>query len=70
MNAAANYYTQDRTEMIPALPNSYNKVLEIGCGEGRFRANLELPTEYWGLEPVPEAAEVAREVLEIGRAHV
>ncbi|MBX2874293.1 MAG: class I SAM-dependent methyltransferase [Saprospiraceae bacterium] len=64
MNAAANYYTRDRTEMIPALPNSYNKVLEIGCGEGRFRANLELPTEYWGLEPVPEAAEVAREVLD------
>jgi len=50
--------------MIPALPKHYTTVLEIGCGEGRFRANLDLPHEYWGLEPVRRAAEVAGEKLD------
>ncbi|NRB48385.1 MAG: class I SAM-dependent methyltransferase [Saprospiraceae bacterium] len=64
MNAAPNYYTNHRREMLPALPSYYSKVLEIGCGKGRFRANLEQPHEYWGLEPVPAAAEEARAVLD------
>lgn len=64
MNADATYYTNHRREMIPALPTTYSKVLEIGCGEGRFRANLEQSHEYWGLEPVPTAAQVASGVLD------
>ncbi len=50
--------------MLPALPQSYNRVLEVGCGEGRFRANLDQPHEYWGLEPVLNAAEIAKGVLD------
>lgn len=64
MSTAANYYTHHRREMIPALPQTYNRVLEVGCGEGRFRANLDQRNEYWGLEPVPAAAEIARGVLD------
>lgn len=61
---SSTYYTHHRQEMIPALPQQYTKVLEIGCGEGRFRKNLSLPHEYWGLEPVRTAAKVAEENLD------
>lgn len=64
MSNDENYYIHHRKEMRPALPPKYNRVLEVGCGEGRFRANLDRTHEYWGLEPVPAAAEMARKVLD------
>lgn len=64
MSTAPNYYTHHRREMIPALPQNYTRVLEIGCGEGRFRVNLEQSHEYWGLEPAPAAAKIAQSALD------
>lgn len=53
------YYSQTRAEVARFLPASYEKVLEIGCGAGNFRANLNGTCEYWGVEPVPEIAAAA-----------
>lgn len=64
MNPSAPYYGNSRTEMRAFLPDRYRRVLEIGCGEGTFRQNLELPNEYWGVELVPEAALRAQDRLD------
>lgn len=53
------YYSQTRAEVARLLPENYEKVLEIGCGAGNFRSNLNEHCEYWGIEPVREIAEVA-----------
>lgn len=58
MGEVFSYYNGRRKEVARFLPNSYTKVLEIGCGEGGFRSNLG-PCEYWGIEPTT-AAQVAR----------
>jgi 2-polyprenyl-3-methyl-5-hydroxy-6-metoxy-1,4-benzoquinol methylase len=58
-NASATYYENSRREMIHFLPSHYSKVLEIGCGCGRFRENLSPSCEYWGVEPMPQIAEAA-----------
>jgi 2-polyprenyl-3-methyl-5-hydroxy-6-metoxy-1,4-benzoquinol methylase len=50
--------------MARFLPASYRRVLEIGCGEGAFRANLSRDCEYWGVEPNPDSAAKARAVAD------
>jgi SAM-dependent methyltransferase len=47
--------------MVFFLPAEYSKALEIGCGEGGFRGNLNPGAEVWGIEPDPGAAAAARE---------
>jgi len=64
MAKPAVYYEGRRTDVIPFLPKQYTKVLEIGCGEGRFRKNLHEECEYWGVEPVKPIAEKAQTVLD------
>ena len=64
MTSDTNYHRNFRAEVAAFLPGRYAKVLEIGCGEGRFRANLPAPCEYVGVEPSPAAAQVARGVLD------
>ncbi|MBI5376536.1 MAG: class I SAM-dependent methyltransferase [Candidatus Schekmanbacteria bacterium] len=46
-----SYYQNMRPEIVKFLPCGYSKVLEIGCGEGNFRLNLQQDCEYWGIEP-------------------
>ena len=43
------------------IPVTAQKVLEIGCAAGGFRLNFPEQVEYWGVEPVSEAAEQARQ---------
>lgn len=43
------------------IPEKSQKVLEIGCADGGFRLNFSDGVEYWGVEPVREAAEQARQ---------
>ena len=50
MNELNNYYNNNREEMLDFLPDLYTKVLEIGCGTGRFKDNLNSSCEYWGVE--------------------
>lgn len=59
------YYRAKRSEVAVLLPQLRKgmRVLEIGCGEGGFVDNIQLEVEYWGVEPVIEAAKVAKERL-------
>ncbi len=63
MSNPADYYFGIRPELRPFLPQQYNKVLEIGCGEGNFISNLTHKCEYWGIEPTHNAAESAKRKL-------
>ena len=59
-----NYYRFRRTEMKGFLPKGYNKVLEVGCGEGLFRKTLNADCECWGVECVASAAEKASSLFD------
>ena len=56
-----NYYQNRRPEIYGMIPESAQKVLEIGCAAGGFRLNFPEEVEYWGVEPVREAADQARQ---------
>ncbi|MBU0500869.1 MAG: class I SAM-dependent methyltransferase [Gammaproteobacteria bacterium] len=64
MNSTAAYYQFERQEVAILLPSTYSRVLEIGCGAGRFRGNLSLEHEYWGVEPVKSEAMLASDSLD------
>ena len=53
------YFVHERAEMLPFVPARRHRVLEIGCGEGRFSGALTDVEETWGIEPSP-AAKIAR----------
>lgn len=55
------YYQNRRNEIYAIVPPSANRVLEIGCAAGGFRLNFPTDIEYWGVEPVRDAAEQARQ---------
>ena len=58
------YYENERPEMLPFIPSSAKKALEIGCGHGRFSAQLvKNGIETWGIEPDPHSFEVASKKL-------
>ncbi len=60
------YFAQTRPEMVPFVPISAKRVLDIGCGEGGFGRALkeQRNAEVWGIELVASAAEIARERLD------
>jgi SAM-dependent methyltransferase len=62
--ADVEYYAKHRPEVLPFLPQGPRRVLEVGCGEGRFRANLPSTCEYRGVEPSAAAGRVAATVLD------
>ena len=64
MNNQSQYFRNHRAEVAPFLPLQYHRVLEIGCGEGKFRANLKLPCEYTGVEPSEMVAKFALATLD------
>lgn len=55
------YFGNERREMLPFVPSDARRVLELGCGEGRFGALLKArqSVEVWGVETHPEAARAA-----------
>jgi 2-polyprenyl-3-methyl-5-hydroxy-6-metoxy-1,4-benzoquinol methylase len=63
---AAVYYCQPRPEMLPFVPATTKRVLELGCADGAFAATVKQRggVEVWGIEPSPEAAERARAVID------
>jgi len=62
-NKPINYHNNERDEMVNFLPENYSSVLEVGCGEGKFRKYLTQNTEYWGIEPDQSAAQIAQKTL-------
>jgi 2-polyprenyl-3-methyl-5-hydroxy-6-metoxy-1,4-benzoquinol methylase len=60
------YYTQTRAEMLPFIPKDAKRILDVGCGEGRFGQQLKgkLNAEVWGVEMFEAAAEIARQRLD------
>ncbi len=52
------YYSATRSDMLKYINNSPKRILEIGCGTGRFAMNFK-GIEYWGVEPNNEAAQQA-----------
>ena len=64
MSNSTEYYLGERLEVVPLLPKEYSRVLEIGCGDGGFRNNLNQEHEYWGVEPVEPIAKLAQEKLD------
>lgn len=58
------HFGSTRSEMLQFLPDEYSKILEIGCNVGSFRQNISIPCEYWGVEPLKKAAEIAKTKLD------
>lgn len=61
-----HYFNSKRVEMIAFIPESAERVLEIGCGTGSFGAHLKSlrKVEFIGIEPQLNAAEIARAVID------
>ena len=58
------YYSRDRIEMLEFIPDSAQKVLDIGCGQGRFGEQLRHRNiEVWGVEPFTDTAFIAESKL-------
>lgn len=45
------YYAKERQELTEFLPDTFDFVLEIGCGEGGFSYAYASARESWGIEP-------------------
>jgi 2-polyprenyl-3-methyl-5-hydroxy-6-metoxy-1,4-benzoquinol methylase len=60
------YYSHTRPEMLPFIPATAKRVLDVGCSEGGFAAQLKqiLGAEVWGIELNPSVAERARQKLD------
>lgn len=59
------YYNLVRQEMFKYIPSQAFKILEIGCGEGNFGAELKKKKiEVWGVEYAPDQAALAEKKLD------
>jgi 2-polyprenyl-3-methyl-5-hydroxy-6-metoxy-1,4-benzoquinol methylase len=57
-----SYFSSERQEILSFVPARRTRVLEVGCGEGRFVGALTGVQESWGIEP-SSAAIVAKDLL-------
>jgi 2-polyprenyl-3-methyl-5-hydroxy-6-metoxy-1,4-benzoquinol methylase len=60
------YYKNPRPDVMPFVPRGVNRVLDVGCGAGAFGEAIreELGATVWGIEIVPEMAQLASERLD------
>lgn len=60
------YLENRRLEMLPYIPTTARRVLDVGCGKGTFAREVKQArgSEVWGIELDPTAAAVAREHLD------
>lgn len=57
------YFDGSRNELKEFIPSNVKTVLEVGCGEGGFRASFGNEVEYWGVEPNKEVSKIAEAQL-------
>jgi 2-polyprenyl-3-methyl-5-hydroxy-6-metoxy-1,4-benzoquinol methylase len=62
----SEYFGWSRPEMVPLVPNSARKILDVGCGAAGFSGPLKQlrQAEVWGVELNQEASEIARRRLD------
>ncbi len=63
---AGGYYASSRPELVPHVPITAQRILDVGCGAGAFGKALKDrgAREVVGIEVVPDAYERARLVLD------
>jgi len=61
-----SYFIWDRLEMLPFIPQSAKRVLDVGCGAGVFGEHVKAArgATVWGVEPDIRAADAARSRLD------
>ena len=66
MSIKPNIYYSSREEMLRFIPQNAKKILDVGCGEGRFGHLLksQRSAEVWGIELDNSAAEKADKILD------
>jgi trans-aconitate methyltransferase len=63
---ADGYYQSEREDMLRFVPACAKKVVEFGCGEGRFAAMVKerFGAEVWAVEIDERCAEIAASQLD------
>jgi len=63
---SCTYSHTARRQMLPFIPQSAKRVLDVGCNTGGFGQALKSirDVEVWGVEPNTKAAEVAAGILD------
>jgi SAM-dependent methyltransferase len=63
---APSYFEYERSEMLVMIPDHVRRVLDVGCGSGRFGRLVKEArgAEVWGVEPVPQACREAEKCLD------
>src|SRR4029077_4104568 len=63
---APSYFEYERAEMLEVIPNHVRRVLDVGCGSGRFGrlVKQERAAEVWGVEPSLRACKEAENGLD------
>lgn len=61
-----SYYSYARPELLPYIPNTIKKALDVGCSSGNFGQELKnrFNCEVWGVEPNQTAAAEAGKKLD------
>lgn len=60
------YYTSDRKEIFPFIPQDIKRTLDVGCATGVFSTKLkkERNVETWGIEMLETVGEIAKTKLD------
>ncbi len=60
------YYNYIRNDMLEFVPDNAKKILDVGCGAGKFGELLKQnrKCEVWGVEPVSIVADAASKLLD------
>ncbi|OGU15590.1 MAG: hypothetical protein A2X61_03210 [Ignavibacteria bacterium GWB2_35_12] len=65
-NKTDSYYEGERREMLEFIPAECRRILEVGCGAGKFGYSLKLrsKSEVWGIEMNEKQADKAKQLLD------
>ncbi|MFK7834114.1 MAG: class I SAM-dependent methyltransferase [Winogradskyella sp.] len=65
-NKPEAYYSFPRHEMLALLPKTAKRVLDVGCGQGTFAAQIKgfNNAEVWGIEYMPKEGELAKDIVD------